>query len=228
MRNLYKIVLAALVVLPIFISCVQVPHRGESTTEDAERVAMREAVEYIVKRYPDASLRDVYKSCFQDYFGPAHAIPGKEIVREYIAQELHVVLREDTLYYEPCGWRGNYYRVNLSAVTEGLLSVDELAEAFYRSAPTETPVVDERWVAEWNKTMQLVREVVVENAAHISRNSPLITHFTTDSVAIAEMLARGEYVVHHSDRYVELYAPHYRIVARDIFNREILPRLCDK
>ena len=228
MRNFYKIVLAALIVLPIFVSCARVPGRVVSGAEDAEREAMREVVEYIVKRYPDASLRDIYKSCFQDYFGPAHAIPDRDMARNYIAHELAEAELVDSIYYEPCGWRGNYYRVNLSVVAEGKVTLDELADAFYRSAPATTPVVDEQWVAEWNKTMQLVREVVVENASHISRNSPLITHFTTDSVAIAEMLARGEYVVHHSDRYVELYAPHYRIVARDIFNQEILPRLCDK
>ena len=102
----------------------------------------------MLRKYPDTSLQDVYKSCFQDYFGPAHAIAGRDMARKYIEQELSSAVCDDTCYYEPCGWRGNYYRVSLSAVADSLLSVDELADAFYRSAPQQTPVVDERWVAE--------------------------------------------------------------------------------
>ncbi|MBR2379159.1 MAG: hypothetical protein IKA91_06965 [Bacteroidaceae bacterium] len=179
----------------------------------------------MLRKYPDTSLQDIYKSCFQDYFGPAHAILSRDVARKYIEQELKSVASTDTNYYEPCGWRGNYYRVSLSTVGDSLLSVDELADAFYRSAPEQTPQVDERWVNEWNRTLKIVREVVTENASRISRNSPLILNFATDSAAIADMLSQGKYVVHHSDRYNELYHPHYRIVSRDIFEDEILPRL---
>ena len=228
MRNCYKILLAALLVLPIFVSCTRVLNRGEMQYDDAKRVAMREAVEYIVLRYPDASLRDIYKSCFQDYFGPAHAIADRDLARDYIVRELAEAELADTTYYEPCGWRRNYYRVNLRVVSDGLLSADELADAFYRSALDTTPIVDESWVDEWNETTQIVRKVVIDNAAQISRNSPIILNFTADSVAVAEMLSQGNYVLHHTSRYEELYHPHYRIVSRDIFNQEILPRLCDK
>lgn len=182
----------------------------------------------MLRKYPDTSLQDVYKSCFQDYFGPAHAIASRDMARKYIEQELNSAVCDDTCYYEPCGWRGNYYRVGLSAVADSLLTLDELADAFYRSAPAQTPVVDERWVNEWNRTLKIVRDVVKENASRISRNSPLMRDFTADSTAIADMLVQGKYVVHHSDRYNELYHPHYRIVSRDIFEREILPRLQGK
>ena len=168
----------------------------------------------MLRKYPDTSLQDVYKSCFQDYFGPAHAIASRDMARKYIEQELNSAVCDDTCYYEPCGWRGNYYRVGLSAVADSLLTLDELA--------------DERWVNEWNRTLKIVRDVVKENASRISRNSPLMRDFTADSTAIADMLAQGKYVVHHSDRYNELYHPHYRIVSRDIFEREILPRLQGK
>ena len=182
----------------------------------------------MLRKYPDTSLQDIYKSCFQDYFGPAHAIASRDMARKYIEQELNSAVCDDTCYYEPCGWRGNYYRVNLSAVADSLLTIDELADAFYRSAPEQTPVVDERWLTEWDKILQVVQEAVVANAHLISRNSPLLRNFTADSTAIADMLAQGKYVVHHSDWYNELYHPHYRIVSRDIFEREILPRLQGK
>ena len=48
-------------------------------------------------------------------------------------------------------------------------------------------------------------------------------NYDADAKAIADMLAEGHYAVHHSRLYNEHYAPHYRIMAREIFEKEILP-----
>lgn len=225
MSNFYKILLAVLLVLPIVVSCRSVSDVTSLDADDIELRAMNCAIERMITKYPDTSLQDIYKSCFQDYFGPAHAIASREVARAYIERELQYVDMADSTYFEPCGWRGNYYRVNLTVVAHGILSLDAFADAFYRSAPAVTPIVDEQWTTEWNGMLQIVRDVVKEQASHISRMSPLIVDFTADSAAIAHMLSQGNYVVHHSDRYNELYHPHYRIVRKDIFQKEILPLL---
>ena len=225
MRNLYKVILAVLVVLPIFVSCRSVSNVTSLHADDMELHAMHHAIERMVTKYPDISLQDIYKSCFQDYFGPAHAIDSRETARFYIERELQQALLTDMAHYEPCGWRGNYYRVNLSVVADSILSLDDFADAFYRSTPAVTSVVDEQWISEWNSVLQVVRDVVKEKASHISRKSPLISHFAADSTAIANMLLQGNYVVHHSDLYNALYHPHYRIVRKDIFEKEIFPLL---
>lgn len=175
--------------------------------------------------YPQSTLQDVYKSCFQDYFGPAHIIASREAARNYIEYELTHSALTDTRYYESCGWRSQYVRVNLAVVADSLVSLDAFADAFYRSAPTQTPEVSSQWLAEWERIATIAHRLAVELSLAEPQLSLFLDRFEADSVAIADMLAAGHYVVHHSEPYGEAYNPHYRIVRRDIFEREILPHL---
>lgn len=47
--------------------------------------------------------------------------------------------------------------------------------------------------------------------------------YSSDKVAIDSLLDAGKYVMHHSRAYGVAYHPHYRILRRDIFEKEILP-----
>ena len=44
-----------------------------------------------------------------------------------------------------------------------------------------------------------------------------------DRLAIESLLGEGRYAWHHSRAYNEHYRPHYRLIRRDIFERELLP-----
>ena len=90
----------------------------------------------VMKRYPQARLLDIYKSCFQDYMGAEHLVGNAEAARTYLEQELETTVIEDLQpwYYEPCGFNGNYVRVSLLAVKAGIISSDVLLDAFVRSA----------------------------------------------------------------------------------------------
>lgn len=173
--------------------------------------------------YPQSTLQDVYKSCFQDYFGPTHIIASREAARSYIEYELFHSTLTDTRYYEPCGWRSQYVRVNLAVVADSLVSLDAFADAFYRSTPMQTPDVTSQWIEEWERIATIAHKLAVEMSTTEPQLSRFINQFNSDSVAIADMLATGHYVVHHSEPYSEAYNPHYRIIRRDIFEREILP-----
>lgn len=175
--------------------------------------------------YPLSTLQDVYKSCFQDYFGPAHIIASKDAARNYIEYELTHSVLTDCRYYEPCGWRAQYVRVNLAVVADSLVSLDDFAEAFYRSAPEHTPEVSSQWIVEWERIAAMAHSLAVDMLPDEPQLSRFVEQFAADSTAIARMLAQGQYVVHHSEPYGEAYNPHYRIVRRDIFEREILPFL---
>lgn len=54
-----------------------------------------------------------------------------------------------------------------------------------------------------------------------------LEHLVSAVLRSAEGLPRpdSKYVMSHSDAFKKAYAPHYRIVRRDIFEREILPLL---
>ena len=176
-------------------------------------LAIREYVVEFLNRYPEATLQDIYKGSFQDYFGPAHIVSDREAAKRYILRELATA---DTLggeRYEPCGWRGQYYRVNLSVVRDSLVDIDCLVDAFVKSAWGE-PTFTRKWIEEWNAILQAAREVC-----------PTLGGFAEDSAQIARLLSEGHYVVHHSRPFNEHYHPHYRIVRRDVFEQKILSAL---
>lgn len=209
------------VLLNIFMACVAVMGCAQSyggniaTVEsvDVERVKL--AVDAMLTDYPDATLQDVYKSCFQDYFGVAHLLGSREQVYNYICSELEASdYVEGGRYYELCGWQGCYCRVYLNAIKDGYITADMLTDAFMASAPKEAPQVTEKWVTQWTAIENVVRELY-----------PHLYNLDADSRAINEMLSQGKYVMHHSRRYNASYHPHYRIIRKDIFEQKILPHL---
>lgn len=49
--------------------------------------------------------------------------------------------------------------------------------------------------------------------------------YGADCKEIEDRLGRGEYVGHHSKVFEESYSPHYRIISRQIFEKELQPLL---
>lgn len=47
--------------------------------------------------------------------------------------------------------------------------------------------------------------------------------FEADSEAIRALLKEGQYASHHSRQYENAYHPHYRLIEREIFEKELLP-----
>lgn len=195
--------------------CVAMVCNAQSQCDSVDVARVKASVEVLMRDYPQATLQDVYKSCFQDYFGVAHLLGSREQVYNYICKELEA---DDYVagsrYYEKCGWNVNHYRVYLNAIKEGYITADILADAFMASAPEEAPQVTEQWVNQWQVIEKIVRECY-----------PDLYNLDVDSNAISEMLSQGKYVMHHSRRFNAAYHPHYRIIRRDIFEREILPKL---
>lgn len=184
-------------------------------SEAVDKVAVKRSVAELFRRYPEATLRDVYKSCFQDRFGMAHILADRSRVECYIVAELKEDdYLPDSVYYELCGWQGNYVRVSLRAIKDGIITLDQLVDAFMASAPDTVPSVTQQWINEWEAILSIVRDI-----------KPELQNIETDAEAIRQLLNRGEYVMHHSRRYNECYHPHYRIIRRDIFETHLLPKL---
>lgn len=169
----------------------------------------------LLEQYPKARLLDIYKSCFQDYMGAEHLVGDTASVRRYLEQELTETwdIQLPAWYYEPCGPTGRHVRVSLRAVHEGLISTDKLIEAFISSANGCRPDV-EQWAALWHEMIGQIDQMGLN-----------LTHYDQDRQFIEQVLAQGKYAISHSPEYREAYAPHYRIVARDIFERDIMPLL---
>ena len=172
------------------------------------------AVERMLSDYPASTLQDIYKSFFQDRFGPGHIVADTAQAAVYLRHELESVDNLDVKLYEPTGEHCNYYRVALAAIASGKVPFDTYLSCFLRSVREVEAVDVEVWAAEW-----ALKEKVI---ASMDLGLP---GYAEDAAAIMELLSQGHYAVHHSREYNAHYAPHYRIIAKDIFEAEILPLL---
>ena len=167
-----------------------------------------------VSQYPACTLQDIYKGCFQDVFGPAHILSSREAAKNYILRELSMATQLQGPVYEPCGWQGNFYRVNLSVIKNGKLTVDELVDALMDSAENIDTTLTPKFIDDWHATQSVIKRVI-----------PDLQGFIRDSLFLDSLLNQKHYVVHHSDAFNEHYQPHYRIIRKDVFEEKILPKL---
>lgn len=170
----------------------------------------------MLKQYPKARLLDIYKSCFQDYMGAEHLVSDTASVRGYLEQELSTTDVNDmqAWYYEPCGIKGNYVRVSLLAVKENHITADALLNAFIASANDSRRPTVESWAAQWQEIVTVINQMGLT-----------LPHYDEDRQFIEDVLAKGRYAISHSPDYREAYSPHYRIVRRDILERDLKPLL---
>ena len=169
----------------------------------------------LLEQYPEARLLDIYKSSFQDYMGAEHLVSDAASARGYLEQELATTSVAELMpwYSEPCGVEGQYVRVSLRAVHEGLISGEKLLDAFISSANVERPSV-ESWRERWQQMIDVIDHMDLK-----------LAHYQEDKQFIENVLAQGKYAISHSPEYRDAYKPHYRIVRRDIFTQELAPLL---
>ena len=173
-------------------------------------------VKWQMETYPELRLLDIYKSCFQDYMGAEHLVSDSERVKVYLDQELETTTLDELLpwYYEPCGIDSSYYRVSIRAIKENIISEEMLLDAFVRSANSaERPSV-ESWRDRWHVIIGTIDQMQLK-----------LPHYEEDKLFIDSILTVGKYAISHSPEYREAYHPHYRIVIRRIFEKEIKPIL---
>ena len=165
-----------------------------------------------MQTYPKSRLLDIYKSCFQDYMGAEHLVSDRQRVKAYLDEELNTTSLDDLMpwYYEPCGIDSSYYRVSIRAIKESLVSEDLLLNAFIRSANSEKRPSVESWSERWHKIIGTIDQMKLD-----------LPNYQEDKQFIDSVLYVGKYAISHSPDYREAYHPHYRIVERNIFEKEI-------
>ena len=172
-----------------------------------------------MQTYPKSRLLDIYKSCFQDYMGAEHLVSDRQRVKAYLDEELNTTSLDDLMpwYYEPCGIDSCYFRVSIRAIKESIITEDQLLEAFIRSANSETRPSVESWSKQWHKIIGTIDQMKMD-----------LPNYQEDRQFIDSVLSVGKYAISHSPDYREVYHPHYRIVERSIFEREIKPFIDNK
>jgi hypothetical protein len=185
-------------------------------TIDFENV-VRESINRQMSVYPKSTLKDLYKSFFQDKYGPGHIIHDTAAANRYLLNELSLYSGTGGEIAEPTGWQHNFYRVNLSVLKDNLIPYEVFLDAFIRSVNGIEPIPVEEWKMEWVQIEKIIKSMALS-----------LPDYDKDFAEIAENLNQGNYVGHHSEAYNEAYTPHYRIISRKIFEEEILPWLKNK
>ncbi len=185
---------------------------GLCCTCDSQKDNIRKAIENQMQIYPESTLRDLYKNFFQDRFGPGHIVSDTTSAGAYLREELAAAQRFDGLPYEPTGYNGNFYRVNLSLVKDGIIPYAVYFDAFVRSVNSIRPMPVEGWKKEW----ALISSVISDMDLHLNG-------YKRDSLEIDSLLGQGKNVMHHSRSFTDTYDPHYRIIGKQIFEEELLP-----
>lgn len=179
---------------------------------DSEERAIRQMCTDIAMRYSEATLQDVYKTCYQDFFGAEHLMRDTVAARNYLHYELEQMAKEPIAngmpFFEPTGFRHRYVRVNLREVIEKRMTEDELLHLFIEAAGDERiqslkSETTNGWAEEWR---------------HIERIA-LLVHPAWGNEALQKVLreaAEAKQAVHHSEPFRSTYRPHYRIIKNQL------------
>ena len=178
--------------------------------------SIRLALEYQLEHYPASQYRDVYKNFMQDYFGPGHILNDTVAAGKYLRYELDNSEIFDGPDFEPTGFEGNFYRVNLRLIKDGTITYDNFFDAFVKSVQGIIPPEDERWMKIWEEIDNEIQSMGLN-----------FDNEEQDRADLAEQFAQGNFIAHHSRAFNEANNFHYRIISRDIFNSLILPLIKD-
>lgn len=185
--------------------------------QTGQEATIRKVVERQMNIYPRSTLRDLYKNFFQDRFGPGHILADTAAAGRYLRSELESRNAWQGPIYEPTGYEGNFYRLNLSVITTGVIPYELYFDAFVRSVNGLKPMPVEEWIGEW-RTIETV----------IARMNLQLPRYEEEKREIEALLQSGKYAMHHSRDFVEAYDPHYRIIEKTIFENELLPLINSK
>ncbi|MDE6578140.1 MAG: hypothetical protein K2J82_01610 [Muribaculaceae bacterium] len=179
--------------------------------------SISESIDYQLKNYPSSQLRDVYKNFMQDFFGPGHIIGDTAASGRYLRKELEENTPFEGPLFEKTGYKGNFYRVNLSLIKDGVIPYEIFFESFVKSVQGIVPPEGTAWIKTWNKIDSLIQS---KGVRFIDEDK--------DRKELNEQFTKGNYIAHHSKRFNDSVHFHYRIISKEIFEDIIFPYIKEK
>lgn len=179
--------------------------------------SISEALTYQLRYYPEAQYIDVYKNFMQDFFGPGHILADTVASSRYLKQELSDTECFDGPLYEKTGYRGNFYRVNLSLIKDGIIPYEVFFQNFVESVQGIVPPDGDYWMTVWNNIDRVIK-----------KNGLTFQNYDSDRLKLENNFKHGDYIAHHSKRFNDSVNFHYRIISRELFEKNILPLIKEK
>ena len=171
-------------------------------------ITKEEAVDYLVKNYPQAQLVDIYKSFYQDNFGPGHLLGDTLAAKRYFFSELEDTTTWGGPVFEFTGEGNNFVRLNMDLIRKGLIPADDYFRAFQNSLGRVGKPSDEIWISEWRQ----IDSIIQHKDYHFLNEE-------SDRIYINEKIASRNFPIHHSDNFNDNYKFHYRIISIPEFEK---------
>ena len=162
---------------------------------------IRSMCRQMIDTYPKATLQDVYKTCFQDFFGAEHLLSDTAAARRYLHSEIEQCAGTELSRMpasEPTGFRHRFIRINLSEVLSGKMTEQELLSLFIRAA-SKNNAYSADWLSEWREIEQIALSVHPEWKDETLQRA-------------LRQAAESKSAVRHSEAFRKAYNPHYRII----------------
>ncbi len=213
LHTLFIITFIIMKILTLLLFTLIISLTSCNNTKDSR---IKTSIRQQIAIYPKSTLCDIYKSFFQDRFGPGHLISDTTTAGIYLRKELSTMNESFIADYEPTGCEGNFYRVNLSVLKDGRIPYEVYFNTFVKSVSIIENNSIEKWKTEWKHILTIIDELSLD-----------LHNYENDKILIDSMLNENKYVIHHSREYNTAYKPHYRIMKKSLFEKEILPLLND-
>ena len=154
-----------------------------------------------LKRYPQATAQDLYKSLHQATMGTEHALSDIDGARNYLKEELAKTKADDSMpLLESIGIGSPMYRVHLAPFKARKLPEDSLFSAFAETAKLVKPPLS---------LLEFVLDTVLRS--YEDGQLPLLPAGFADYVQ--EQKAAKFPARHHSSLFRQHYAPAYRVIS---------------
>ena len=183
---------------------------SSKSSNEIDLTILREQIE----NHPNQTLQDVYKSCYQDEYGPGHLISNESSAINSLFQEINSIEKDynPPTLIEKTGIYGNYLRVDLTLVRDGIVPFFVLFRALTISATIGGQKSDKNWDKIWNE----IAQAIIDSDLRFE-------NFEEDLKRLEIISKSDDKVVHHSEMYENTYHPHYRIIEKNVFNDVIKP-----
>ena len=144
--------------------------------------------------FPESRFVDIYKSFFQDAYGPGHLIPDTTHAGIYLSEDLLNENWPDTMLWQATGINHDFYRINLVLVKNGTIPRDTFLLAMLESATlARKPEISD------------FKNQVKELYEAVKKQHPDLPDLEKDKDAIDAQLDKSEVMMHHSEHYLQTY-----------------------
>jgi len=159
-------------------------------------------------RYPSMQVRDVYKLLLQAALGCEHAVRDEASAQEWLERELREMGDgPDEPLFDPVSPDGEIVRVHLRPYFRAGKDPQKLLQAFVKTSRI-FPGSHATFQAYWREAVAMCKE------GKLPFEKQAVETF------FGEMKTQGFPAAHHSDDYIRLYRPAYRVVARKLLEAE--------